>query len=67
MEKIVKIIGSFILALICVSPPFICALSYALNWNNGIKFILTMITIGTIICGAVTIYTESEAKEKCGK
>ena len=61
--KIVKAIGSFILALICVSPPFICALSYALNWNNGIKFILTMITIGIIIYGTVMIYAESEVKE----
>ena len=60
--KIVKAIGSFFLALLIVAIPFICALSYALDWNNGIKFILTMMTIALVVIRTIWIYIESEKK-----
>ena len=58
--KIVKAIGSFFLAVLIVAIPFICALSYALNWNGSIKFILTATTIVLIAIGTGWIYAESE-------
>lgn len=58
--KVVRCIGSFILALFIVAIPFVCALSYALDWNILIKSTLTMITIGYIMIKTVNIYYESE-------
>lgn len=60
LTKIVRLIGSFILALFIVAIPFICALSFALNWNVLIKFLLTMLTIGYIMIQTIYIYYDSE-------
>ena len=60
LTKIVRLIGSFILALFIVAIPFICALSFALNWNVLIKFLFTMMAIGHILIQATYIYYESE-------
>lgn len=57
---LVKCIGSFILALFIVGIPFICALSYALDWDTAIKIALTVMTIGFLIMETVSIYAESE-------
>ena len=58
--KIVRVIGSFVLALFIIAIPFICALSYALNWNILIKGALTIITIGDLAIKTSSIYFESE-------
>ena len=58
--KIVKFIGSFFLAVLIVAIPFICALSYALDWYGSIKFILTAMTIVILAVGIGWIYAESE-------
>ena len=58
--KLVRVIGSFILALLIVAIPFTCALSYALNWNIFIKFMLTALTIGCLAIKTNLIYFESE-------
>lgn len=58
--KIVRVIGSFILALFITAVPFMCALSYALNWNIIIKGIHTVLTIGFIALKTSSIYFESE-------
>lgn len=60
LVKIVRVIGSFILALFIVAMPFMCALSYALNWYALIKFIFTALTIGFVFIGTAAIYGESE-------
>lgn len=60
LTKIVRLIGSFILALFIAAIPFICALSFALNWNVFIKFLFTMMAIGYILIQATYIYHESE-------
>lgn len=58
LKKIVKAIGSFFLVLIIVAIPFMCALSYALNWHAFIKFMLTVLTIALLAIG--TGYIESK-------
>jgi hypothetical protein len=58
--KLVRVIGSFVLALFIIAIPFTCALSYALNWNILIKGALTIITIGYIIIKTMYIYYDSE-------
>lgn len=58
--KIVKVIGSFILTLLIIAVPFLCALSYAFNWPAESKFIFTALTIGFLFIGTVAIYGESE-------
>lgn len=63
LEKIVRLIGSFILALFIVAIPFICALSFVLNWGVWgvfIKLIFTLMTIGYIAIETLYIYYESE-------
>ena len=60
--KIVKAIGSFFLTVIITAIPSICTLSYVLNWNAIIKFILTIMTVVLIAIGTAWIYTESEDK-----
>ena len=56
--KVVKVIGSFVLALFIIAMPFMCALSFALNWCAEIKFIFTVMTIIIIFAGAALIYYE---------
>lgn len=58
--KIVRYIGSFILALFIVAIPFICALSYALDWSIYVKIVLTVITISFILIKSAEIYVKSE-------
>lgn len=58
--KVLKAIGSFVLALFIVAMPFMCALSYALNWYIVIKFIFTTLTIGFVLAGTSLIYETSE-------
>lgn len=58
--KVVKTIGSFVLALFIVAMPFMCALSYALNWYAEIKIIFTVMTIGVVFAGTSLIYETSE-------
>ena len=63
LTKIVRLIGSFILALFIVAIPFICALSFVLNWGVWgvlIKFIFTPMTIGYLAIETTYIYYESE-------
>lgn len=58
--KVVKAIGSFVLALFIVAMPFMCALSYALNWPAESKFIFTIMTVGVVLAGTSLIYELSE-------
>lgn len=58
--KVVKAIGSFVLALFIVAMPFMCALSYALNWYAETKIIFTLMTIGVVLAGTSLIYETSE-------
>lgn len=58
--KTVKVIGSFVLAIILVSIPFLCGLSFAFNGLSVLKLILIMLTLGFVFIGAVLIYAESE-------
>ena len=58
--KVVKAIGSFVLTLFIVAIPFMCALSYALNWYAESKFIFTLMTIGLVFDVTSLIYVISE-------
>jgi hypothetical protein len=60
--KVVKAIGSFVLVSFIVAMPFMCALSYALNWYSETKFIFTAMTIGIVFAGTSLIYETSEDK-----
>lgn len=61
MNKILMFIGSLVLTLLLMSAPILCALSFALNWDDGIKFLLTFLTIvfGSVLCEIIYL----EAKE----
>ncbi len=58
--KIVRGIGSFVLALFIVAIPSICTVSYALDWNTDTKYALTIMTIVLIFVITLLIYTESD-------
>lgn len=60
MKKILVFIGSLVLTLLIMSVPILCALSFALNWANEVKFLLTFLTIvfGSILCEL--IYLEAD-------
>ncbi len=58
--KIVKAVGSFFLAVLVIAVPFMCALSFALDWNGSIKFILVAITVVLIAIITGWVYVESE-------
>ena len=58
--KIIKAVGSFFLTLLIVAIPFMCALSFALNWYSLIKFILVAMTVALITIVTAWIYVESE-------
>jgi len=58
--KTVKAIGSFFLALLIVAIPFMCALSFALNWYSLIRFMFTVMTVALVAIGTAWIYIESE-------
>lgn len=58
--KVVKAIGSFVLASFIVAMPFMCALSYTLNWYAETKFIFTLMTIVIVFAGTSLIYEISE-------
>ena len=60
LEKTVRAIGSFMLALLIVAIPFMCGLSFAFNSLSFVKLILIMLTLGFAVIGAMLIYTESE-------
>lgn len=57
--KIVRAIGSFVLALFIVAMPFMCALSYALKWGAPMELMYTVMTIWILIAGTLLIYAES--------
>ena len=46
METWTRIIGSFVMALFIIAIPILCGLSYGLGWLDGIKWLLTLSTIG---------------------
>ena len=49
MDAFLKLIGSFIFALVLVAIPVLCGLSYGLNWPVEIKIPFTVITIGYVM------------------
>ncbi len=42
---IIKVIGSFALAILTIALPMLCGLSYALNWISSMKFLLTVLSV----------------------
>lgn len=57
MNKILMFIGSLVMTLLLMSVPILCALSFALNWDDGIKFLITIFTIifGIILWAAIYV------------
>ena len=60
MGKIIKVIGSFVVALLTVSIPFTCALSFAYKWDAHSQFLLMVFTFALVVIIMLWIYTESE-------
>ena len=58
--KTVRVIGSFMLALLLIAIPFLCGLSVAYNWMSTTKFLLIVLTVGLMLSVAMLIYAESE-------
>lgn len=60
MNKILIFIGSLVMTLLLMSVPILCALSFALNWADEAKFLLTFLTIvfGSVLCEL--IYMEAD-------
>lgn len=58
--KTVRVIGSFVLAIIIVAIPFLCGLSFGLKFASYLQLILTILTIGLVAIVAMLIYAESE-------
>lgn len=56
--KAVKIIGSFVLAIIKIGIPFLWGLSFVFDWSVLIKFILFLISFSIVIIEAITIYMQ---------
>jgi len=42
MKIAFEIIGAFIVSLVLMAIPILCALSFAYNWYAGLKFILVV-------------------------
>lgn len=42
MKLISEIVGIFIISLVMMAIPILCALSFAYNWYVGLKFILVI-------------------------
>lgn len=60
---ILKLIGSFIIAILIIAIPILCTLSFVLNWGFLITFILGIITVTLITVIALQIYGESEIRK----
>lgn len=45
-EIVLQLIGAFVVSAILIAIPILCALSYALLWYDGIRFLLTICTAG---------------------
>lgn len=60
MNKILIFIGSLVMTLVIMSVPILCALSFALNWADEAKLLLTFLTIvfGSVLCEL--IYLEAD-------
>jgi len=41
MKIVFEIIGAFIVALLLIAIPILCAVSFAYNWFASLKFLLT--------------------------
>ncbi len=57
MNKILIFIGSLVITLLIISVPVLCALSFALNWDDEIKFLMTLLTctVGLILWSAIYV------------
>ncbi len=40
MKIVFEIIGTFIVSLLCIAVPILCALSFVYDWFPGLKLIL---------------------------
>ena len=60
MAIIVRLIGSIVLALIILSVPALCALSFAFDWYPGIKVSLIILTMVWILVETASIYSLQE-------
>lgn len=45
MEKLVKFVGCTVIGIVLFAIPILCSLSYALDWIDEVKFLLTIIAI----------------------
>jgi len=57
MEKLTKIIGCAVIGIVLFTIPILCSLSYALNWADEAKFLLTVIAIALLV-GLISLLYE---------
>lgn len=60
LTKIVRAIGSFIIALFMVAIPFSCGISYVLKFDAFLQWIFTILTIILVLIYVGLIYEKSE-------
>lgn len=63
MKRLFIFIGSFIITAILLSIPALTALSFVLNWDNFIKFILTILAGIEFILASTFIGIKTELME----
>lgn len=60
MNKILMVIGSLFLTLLIMLIPVCCTLAFVYNWDDGVKFLITLLTFGFGISLWILIYKEAD-------
>lgn len=63
MKIVSEIIGLFIISLVMIAVPILCALSFAYNWFVGLKFILSIACFVEWICFMSLLSNMADKKE----
>lgn len=60
MDKLIKIIGILVFSVLMYALPIIVALSFVLNWSDGIQFGLVILSLMQFSSLFAWIYMEME-------
>lgn len=62
MKNIITVIGIFLFSLFMYAIPIVLTLSFALNWDQPIQFVLVLIAIAQLIfiCAAIQFIMEND-------
>lgn len=59
MKTIIRLLGSVIFGLSMYSVPVLCVCAYTLGWDNSIKFLLTIASVGQVALLCEFVYLEA--------